>query len=183
MRNVLILLIILSSFSCVNKESDINKLIPEYTSVYDQELAYNGSLLYSDSARLTVKLDYRELRKFVEDNKSYTEFPKGIFATFYNEDEKEVSWLSAKYAIRDEQDETMTVQDSVVLYNVDQDKLVTSELIWEEKTQLITTNKYVRITQPMRGDTSYGYGLEAKQDFSEFQIGKFSGKGTIEGLK
>ena len=183
MRTLMAIMIIISLFSCINRESDINKLIPEYTSVYDEELAFNGSLLYSDSARLTVKVDYKELRKFVEDNRSYTEFPKGIFATFYNDDEKEISWLSANYAIRDEQNEIMTVQDSVVLYNIDQDKLVTSELIWEEKTQLITTNKYVRITQPMRGDTSYGYGLEAKQDFSEFQIGKFSGKGTIEGLK
>lgn len=173
---------IICFFSCANKKEDINKLFDKNLDMAE-EVAYNGYLYYSDSARLKVKLHYDELQKIKVNNEELMEFPKGIHVEFYNASEKPISWLTSKYAIRNERKATLVVKDSVVLYNKDNDKLVTSELIWKEKEELITTEKYVRITQPIRGDTSFGYGFRAKQDFSEFEIGKFSGKGTIDGIK
>ena len=48
--------ILFSIHACVNQESDINKLLP--TEKETAEFAYNGYLLYSDSAVAKVKLDY-----------------------------------------------------------------------------------------------------------------------------
>lgn len=168
---------------CVNKKSDVDALqLPTSTLNKELEKAFDGSLIYSDSARIKVKLDYKELVKKEENNVFKTEFPKGIFVTFYDNYQKPNAWLTSKYAIQDDQKGTLIVRDSVVLFNRNKDKLETSELIWNEKNERIQTNKFVRIAQPMRGDTSYGYGLNAKQDFSEFTIEKFSGKGSIDGL-
>jgi len=167
--------------SCVNKEADINDLFPEQQD--DSEYAYNGYLLYSDSAEIKVRLEYDVLRKFRKDGQPMSEFPEGIYVEFYDQYQNPTSWLVANYALRNDRVGNMVARDSVVLYNSDQDKLETSELEWNEKESLIETEKFVRISQPMKGDTSYGYGFRAKQDFSEFEIGKFSGKGTIPGFK
>jgi hypothetical protein len=38
------------------------------------------------------------------------------------------------------------------------------------------------ITQPERGDTSYGYGFVANNDFTRFEIQKNSGKMNIDDI-
>jgi hypothetical protein len=41
----------------------------------------------------------------------------------------------------------------------------------------------VRITQPEKGDTSYGYGFETNKNFTEFKIKKnFSAKMNVEDI-
>ena len=163
--------------SCVTKESEIAELFPDEE--VSAEFAFDGYLLYSDSAKIRVKLNYDVLKKFKIENDAMTEFPEGIDVEFYDNNEVPSSWLVSKYAIRNDKQGTMTARDSVVLYNADGDKLETSELLWSEKDELIYTDKFVRITQPAEQDTSYGYGFRAKQDFSEFEIGKFSGQGSL----
>lgn len=181
MKAVLFYILLVATLcSCTTKEAEIKKLFPELEE--NAEYAYDGYLLYSDSAKVQVKLNYETLKKFREDNESMTEFPDGIFAEFFGPNSKPNSWLTSKYAIRYDKKANIICRDSVVLYNIDGDKLETSELIWDEELSLIRTDKFVRITQPMKGDTSYGYGFRAKQDFSEFEIGKFSGKGSVKGF-
>lgn len=170
----------ISLFSCVNSDKEINELFQAPGD--NAEYAYDGYLLYSDSANIKVRLDYKELKKFKKNGEALTEFPKGISTEFYDNNQNPSSWLVAKYAIRVDKGGSVTARDSVVLYNIEGDKLETSELIWDEKEGIIRTDKFVRISQPMQGDTSYGYGFRAKQDFSEFEIGKFSGKGSIKGF-
>lgn len=177
MIRIYFLFCILIFASCVTKEKEIAELFPEEQ--LNAEWAYDGYLLYSDSAKVRVKLNYKVLKKFKEETDDLTEFPEGINVEFYNDNQNPSSWLVSKYAIRNDRQGTMKAQDSVVLYNADGDKLETSELLWSEKDELIYTDKFVKITQPAKRDTSYGYGFKAKQDFSEFEIGKFSGQGTI----
>lgn len=177
MIRILLFSISIVLLSCVTKEKDIAELFPEQE--ISAEYAYDGYLLYSDSAKIRVKVNYEVLKKFKVENDNMTEFPEGIDVEFYDNNQIPSSWLVSKYAIRNDREGTMTARDSVVLYNADGDKLETSELRWIEKDELIYTDKFVRITQPAKQDTSYGYGFRAKQDFSEFEIGKFSGKGSI----
>lgn len=164
-------------FSCVTQEKKIAQLFPE--DELNAEYAYDGHILYSDSAKVRVKLNYKVLRKYKEDNDDMTEFQKGMEVEFFDQYQRPSSWLISKYAIRNDRKGSMVARDSVVLYNADGDKLETSELIWDEEQEIIYTDKFVRITQPAKQDTSYGYGFRAKQDFSEFEIGKFSGLGTL----
>ena len=108
-----------------------------------------------------------------------TEFPEGMEVEFFDNNQQPSSWLISKYALRNDRKANMVARDSVVLYNSDGDKLETSELWWDENGEEIYTEKFVRITQPGKQDTSYGYGFRAQQDFTEFEIGKFSGLGTL----
>ena len=64
---------------------------------------------------------------------------------FLDKEQKVQSWLIGKYAIEDENKRIITVQDSVVLFNHNAEKLETDELIWDQGTNMIST-KYHKST-------------------------------------
>jgi hypothetical protein len=78
------------------------------------------------------------------------------------------SVLTAKMAIRYQDEGRITARDSVVLTTVKNEKLETEELIWDERIAKVRTDKFVKVTQP--GEIIYGFGLEAEQDFSYWRI-------------
>lgn len=137
-------------------------------------------IIYSDSAQLKVKAWAPTMSVNRLGKETVEEFPDGIKLEFYNNGTSPASWLEAKYGKREYHNNIVIARDSVNLYNQLNDKLETYELIWDEKLQKIYTDKFVRITQPSKGDTTYGYGFEANQDFTNFEIRNFSGKMTVE---
>ena len=54
--------------------------------------------------------------------------------------------------------------------------LNTEHLIWEEKTEKIHTDEFVKITT--EDEVIFGHGFESNQDFSKYRIKKI--KGTID---
>lgn len=74
----------------------------------------------------------------------------------------------------------MTVRGNVQFYNLRNDKLQTSELIYDENLKKIYTEKFIRITRPSLGDTIYGIGFETDQNFNRIEI-KQKIKGKLGG--
>ncbi|MDV7397615.1 hypothetical protein RZS08_39810, partial [Arthrospira platensis SPKY1] len=102
--------------------------------------------------------------------------------SFLDENSRPASWLVADNAVDDLNSGTFTVKGNVVLFNKNEDKLQTSELIWDSGAEILFTNKFVRITQPEKGDTLFGFGFSSNSAFTEFEIRrKFSGK-VIEAM-
>jgi hypothetical protein len=161
---------------------EVNKLFDNV--VIESEQAKDVEILYSDSAQLRVKILSPVLIRHTDKTNPYDEFPAGLRAEFFNENKKVISWLVARYAVRYEKSEKIITRDSVVLFNKKNEKLETSELIWDEKERKIYTDKFIRITQPEKGDTSYGYGFITDQEFNRFEIKrKFTGKTNVGDIK
>jgi len=140
------------------------------------ETARDVVILYSDSAIVKVRIKSPVLRRYTEQAEAYDEFPEGLLVEFMDKNKRITSWLEADFAIRKENDKKIYVEKNVVLYNKNNDKLMTEELIWDEANEEIYTNKPVKITQPSVGDTSFGIGFRADQEFTRFEIRKnFSG--------
>lgn len=133
-------------------------------------------ILYSDSAILRVRVTAPTLNNYVDPLSPRQEFPDGIKLEFLTPALRVRSTLTAKFAIREQEKGLITVRDSVVLTTIEQEKLETEELIWDEKTEKIRTEKFVKVTKP--GEVIYGFGLEANQDFSHWKI--TVPKGTIK---
>ena len=76
----------------------------------------------------------------------------------------------------------MTMKDSVVMYNAKGDALKTTGILWDETNQTLKTSKFVQLIQADSRDTIYGFGFEAEDDFSRFQIIQLTGKGQFEDL-
>ncbi|MBK8923515.1 MAG: LPS export ABC transporter periplasmic protein LptC [Saprospirales bacterium] len=154
-------------------QSDEQLYSPEDTQI---EVGRDVEILYSDSAIVRVRVTAPTLHNFVDRENPRQEFPDGIKVEFLTPQLRVRSTLTAKFAIRQQEKGLVIARDSVVLTTVEQEQLETEELIWNEKSEMVSTEKFVKVTKP--GEVIYGFGLEANQDFSFWKI--TVPKGTIK---
>lgn len=171
---ILILLGVTMLFSCKNDIETIN-LITSKTNFPDQS-AENIEIIYSDSAKIKLKIIAPVLDHYGDKEEPYTEFPKGIDVTFYNPDRSIKSTLTANYAILDEKTALWEAKDDVVVVNKEEDnQLNTEHLIWDQNEGIIYSEKHVRITTADR--VILGTGFESNQEFTKWTVKKI--KGTL----
>ncbi len=116
----------------------------------------------------------------VEDSVSYIEFPKTLFALFYNEKGEAESKLTAGYGRYKENEEIVYLRDSVVVLNFQKgDTLFCDELYWDRSRigAEFYTDKPVRIRK--KAQIIDGLGMEASQDFKNHNIKEVTGVITI----
>lgn len=165
--------------SCASENKDTKVNISKKEAL--AEIAKEVEILYSDSAIVKVKIISPTMKRYNLKNESYDEFPDGLLVEFLDENKRVTSWLEADYAIRKDKEKKIYVENNVVLYNKRNDKLETEALIWDEGLEEIYTSRPVKISQPERGDTSYGHGFRADQEFNRFEIKKkFSAIKNVE---
>lgn len=142
-----------------------------------QEVVKELEMTYSDSARVLLTVKASEMISREEERTILEEFPNGLMVEFYQNDLSPYIWMKAGHAVRYPEERKVIVTDHVQLYNSENDKLETSELIWDEANNKIYTDKFIRFTQPSKGDTTYGFGFVSDLEFTRFEIRrKFSGR-------
>ena len=139
------------------------------------EVADDIQIVYSDSAILKVVLEANHLERFVGDN-PYLEMTKGVHVRFYNNLGMVESELRSNYAVSHENTDIMEAKENVIVVNKKGETLNTEHLIWEEKTEKIHTEEFVKITT--EDEVIFGHGFESNQDFTKYKIKKI--KGTID---
>lgn len=160
-------------FSCENEIEKVKVFASnEETPV---EVGENVELIYSDSAIIKMKLNATRLESYDTDS-PYVEMKDGVQVIFYDKYGDEESRLTSEYAIRRETGGIMEARNDVVVINKNGETLNTEHLIWDENTEKITTNEFVKITT--EDEIIYGDGLEANQDFTKYKIMNI--KGTIQ---
>ena len=174
---LLVLLLTTLLGACVNNIEDVENLTESFNTTV--ETATNVEILYSDSAQIKVKISGPTMNRYLSRENPREEFPDGVHVEFYGDNGQIASWLDADYAVRETNNSRIITQQNVNLYNKKNEKLETWELIWDEKADEVYTDRFVMLTQPERGDTSYGYGFLANNDFTRFEIKKNSGKMNI----
>ncbi|MBT8233961.1 MAG: LPS export ABC transporter periplasmic protein LptC [Saprospiraceae bacterium] len=181
MRYILIAYCLFFLTACSNDISEVKKILPSNN--LKVEVAENIEMLYSDSAKVRVRIISPKLNRYNTNLETYDEFPEGLLVEFLNENQQVTSWLEADYAVRKDKDSKIYVEDNVVLYNKRNEKLFTEELVWDEAKEEVYTNKAIKITQPEIGDTSFGFGFRADQEFTRFEINRsFSAIKTVDEL-
>jgi len=138
------------------------------------EAADNVELLYSDSARVKVKLTAGRMERYTGED-PYLELPKGVNVLFYSDSLTVKSSLRANYAVRYENRNIMEARNDVVVINEKGEKLNTEHLIWDEQKAKIYSEEFVKITT--KDEIIYGNGFEANEDFTKYKI--FNIKGII----
>lgn len=177
---ILSMMVLLLSCAKDNKSKSTRPISQEEL---NRETAEDVSILYSDSAKVQMRIKSPKMFRHTENHKTIEEFPIGILVEFFDDNQNISSWLEADYAIRKESDEVILIKNNVVLYNKRKDKLETEELIYDSKNSEIYTDKFVKITQPMSGDTSYGYGFQTDEEFNRFEMNIYSGIKKVEELE
>lgn len=178
-RSILFLLMVLSIFvlSCQTNRDEVMALgkkttMPDLT-------GKDVTLLYSDSTVLKIKLQTPQMQKYEKGVKEpVTIMPKGLFVTFYDDKGKENTTLKADYGVRFERTQKMEVKYNVEVVNVNGEKLNTEHLIWDEQKKKIISNSFVKITTAK--EIIMGKGLEANQDFTQYEIKEITGSIRID---
>lgn len=132
------------------------------------EVGKEVEILYSDSAIVKVRVLGPVLHNYTSLSDPKQLFPEGIKVEFFDAKGTITSQLVAKNAIRQHGKGLVTARDSVVLTTNKGEILETEELIWNEKEEKLSTNKFVKVTSP--DEVIYGFGLEANQDFTYWKI-------------
>ncbi len=176
-------LFIVSIFAFTSCENDLDAVDALFSK--DQvkiEEAKDVQLLYSDSAIVRVRVSGPKMLRHVDHSKPKEEFPEGILIEFLRSGTNRTQGsLTAKYAIRLENQSKVIVRDSVVWKSGKGEELRTSELTWDDQRKMVHTNRFVKITKP--DEVFYGYGFEADQDFNHWKIINPTGRMMVEGLE
>ena len=179
-RNIVI--VVLGSLLFVACQQDeVIENIPVYSSeAVNVEVTKDVTIYYSDSAITRVIVTGPKLLNYTERNQQRKEFPDGIRVEFFNDVGAISSILTAKYAVQYEIDNKVIVRDSVVWRSSEDQQLETTELIWDERQELVYTNKFSVITTP--SDTIFTQYFKARQDFSEIIMTSTDGAIIVDDL-
>ena len=179
-RNIVI--VVLGSLLFVACQQDeVIENIPVYSSeAGNVEVTKDVTIYYSDSAITRVIVTGPKLLNYTERNQQRKEFPDGIRVEFFNDVGAISSILTAKYAVQYEIDNKVIVRDSVVWRSSEDQQLETTELIWDERQELVYTNKFSVITTP--SDTIFTQYFKARQDFSEIIMTSTDGAIIVDDL-
>lgn len=161
--------------SCENDIEKINTILENQVNPEVSGKQYE--IIYSDSGNVRVKVLAPEIRKYIEADKPYTEFPRGLTAYFYDDSLQIESVIQANYVIYFEEEKLWEAKNNVEARNLKEgNQLNTEHLFWNEKKRLIYSNTYSRIVN--KDGTFYGQqGFEAAQDLKWWRLK--GSKGTV----
>lgn len=163
-------------FSCKNDIQQINSLTDIQN--FPNQSAKNIEIIYSDSARVKMKIHAPELNRYTNTNEPYIDFPAGITVYFYTEDQNIESSLKANKAIYYEIPDKWEASSDVVVVNKEGEILNTELIIWDRKKEMLYSDKFVKITR--KDEIWYGKGFEANENFTNYTILEPSGEINLE---
>ncbi len=169
-------LVVLVFFSCKTNRDEVWAIGRKV--IMPSQTGKGITMLYSDSSELKIRLEAEEMQIFDKDVKEkMTIFPKGIFVTFFDDEGKPSTTLKADYGVKYENSKLIDVKRNVEVVNKDGEKLNTEHLVWNEIKQKIYADGFVTITTSK--EIIKGNGLEANQDFTQYEIKEITGTVTL----
>jgi LPS export ABC transporter protein LptC len=141
----------------------------------------NTEIIFSKNALIEVKVNSKQINRYIDIEEPYTEFPEGLFVEFYDSLQNVTSSIKANYCILDEIEQVWTAENDVVSVSEQGDTLNTELLIWDQKTGKIYSDRYVRITSS--DGIIHGTGFEANENLSNIQIKNTTGIISVENEK
>lgn len=159
--------------SCENNLQEV-ALLTQKGKIVPTETSTQLNILYTDSGATLFRLKAPIMDHYVIGVKvPYSEFLKGIYIEHYGKDNSVSSTIKANYAIRYDVSHKMEAKYKIEIVNVDGEKLNTEHITWDEEKHKIYTDAYVEITT--KREIIKGTGMEANEDFSEWEIKNVSG--------
>lgn len=164
---------------CVEPDVDYSKIIA--SNKIAVETTHDVVVLYSDSARLRVRISGPMSKRSTRGYSVEEEFPNGVFVEFLNGAGAVESWLKADYAIRIESDKKVITRGNVVLENVKGEKIEGPELIWDERKREIYSDRFVKITKGE--EIIYSYSFRSDEMFSRVELKASEGDILLEEIE
>ncbi len=172
------IVLLASLASCENDLAEVNRLFSKEET--QMEIARDVTVLYSDSARLTMKISCPTLIRHLDRLNPWQEFPDGIQVIFFDEQGRQKGRLEAGYGTREENANKFIVRKNVVWNSSASEQLETEELIYDEDENRVYTNKFVVVRRA--DELIYGHGFESNVEFTHWRIRAIEGRVRADDL-
>lgn len=163
---------VVSLFAC----SDVGKSIyvkKKKDTFASSEYAEKVTIDYTDSGRLRARVYSPILTAVKSKRNPYLLMKKGLKVDFYDKVGVLESYMTAEYGVSYRDEKKVIVRRNVEILNVKGETLNTEELIWDQETGTIRTDKFVKITGVDQITT--GTGLVSNQSFTDWEIINYAG--------
>ena len=172
-NNLIYIVLLVMLASCENDIKTIKSFAHEKE--VPVSTAENIEVLYSDSAKLKVRLVAPEFSKFINAESPYTEFPKGLTIYMYTDSNEVKTIIKARYVKYLEKTSLWHATNDVQVDNIEKNEhLNTEELFWNQSTGRIYSTKFSRIINS--NGVFYGQnGFEADQELTKWKMIGISG--------
>jgi LPS export ABC transporter protein LptC len=159
--------------ACENSLNDIKKIASKEE---DKPISTSTGVdvIYSDSAKVKARLVTPLMIELDDPKKPYQEMPKGVKITFYDDNLQEKGTITSDYAIRLEKENKITFRKNVVATNAQGETFKSEELIYDQTSKKIYTNKPVQINMG-NGDVMQGVGANSNESLYPWHIDQSTG--------
>ncbi len=162
--------------SCTNSMKEINEVTGRAR--VGEDHGEDVTILYSIGGKVKARLFTHTFIRSENSNPPFIEMKDGLKAEFFNDSAVVKSTVTARYGRYYESERNVLLRDSVHVLNDKGEQLDTKELVWNQRLQKFFTEKPVRITTPTQ--ILLGTGMEASQDFSDYQIKNITGNVQVQ---
>ena len=128
--------------------------------------------IYTDSGKVKLILTSPYMERFEKKELPYTEFKYGLKVDLFDPKKGAAGSVTSKYAKFTNSTNIWELRDCVVVINEKHDKLETEQLFWNQTTDLIYTDRFVKITSA--DEEIQGIGFESDTHLQNQRIKKVS---------
>ena len=121
------------------------------------------NLKYTDSGRIKSILISPKMIDYANVEFPFTEFPKGIEVTMYDDKGKK-TFVKSNYAISFKGTDVIDLQGKVKIYNQTGQMLETEQLYFDQKNEWFHTQRVYKLSAPNGNST--GEGIDFSKDFT-----------------
>jgi LPS export ABC transporter protein LptC len=158
-------------FSCEGNFKEVQKsTFAEFTPSGEAD---SINIKYTDSGRIKSILISDKMLDYATVDFPFTEFPKGVNVTLYDENGKK-TFVTAKYAVTFKNTDLIDLQGKVKITNETGQIFETEQLYFDQKNEWFYTEKRYKFTDPK--GISYGEGVDFSKDFKIINSQAISGE-------
>lgn len=172
-----VLLLILATLFFISCESNINEVrkinVVEFNPIGE---AKDFNLKYTDSGRIKAILISPQMLDYSQLEFPFTEFPKGIKVTIYDEQGNK-SFVTSNYAISYTNSNLIDLSGNVKITTHDGKILETEQLYYDQKNEWFFTQKPYKYTN--NGSVMQGLGIDFSKDFKVLDTQNLTGVYSI----
>lgn len=169
---ILSLIIIVSALlGCESNFKEVHK--NDYSEFVPSGDADHVNLKYTDSGKIKSILVSSKMLDYANVDFVFTEFPKGVDVTIYDNKGKR-TFIRSNYAVSYKETNIIDLQGKVKITSEGGQILETEQLYFDQKNQWFYTEKKYKLTDAQNG--SMGQGIDFSKDFKTINSQRIHGE-------
>jgi LPS export ABC transporter protein LptC len=158
-------------FGCESNFKEVHK--NDYSEFVPGGDADFVNLKYTDSGKIKSILVSPKMLDYSNVDFAFTEFPKGVDVTIYDDKGKR-TFIKSNYAVSYKQTNIIDLQGKVKITSESGQILETEQLYFDQKNEWFYTEKKYKLTDAQNGST--GQGIDFSKDFKTINSQRIQGE-------